>query len=120
MSIAMNEFTRRLAKLSSAEEFLQFFSLTYDQHVVDVARLHILKRFYQYLRQDYELTEHTDESTLYTRYRALLARAYDDFVRSTPAQEKVFKVFHSTQGQHSTALDSLLDTLPSRMARRGN
>ncbi|MGC3962839.1 MAG: nitrogenase stabilizing/protective protein NifW [Rhodocyclaceae bacterium] len=116
----MNEFTRRLAKLSSAEEFLQFFSLAYDQHVVNVARLHILKRFYQYLRQDTGLTDHTDESTLYARYRALLSRAYDDFLRSTPAQEKVFKVFQTAQGQHSATLDSLLDTLPSRTVRRGH
>ena len=48
----MNELTGELAKLSSAEEFLQFFAVPFDQKVVNVSRLHILKRFYQYLRRD--------------------------------------------------------------------
>jgi nitrogenase-stabilizing/protective protein len=42
-------------------------------------------------------------------------RAYEDFVRSTPAQEKVFKVFQDAEGGH-VGLDSLRSTLPSRKA----
>ncbi|GAA5171823.1 nitrogenase stabilizing/protective protein NifW [Viridibacterium curvum] len=109
----MNELTTRLAKLSSAEEFLDFFSLSYEQSVVNVSRLHILKRFYQYLRRDPELASLSDEATLYARYRSLLAQAYEDFVKSTPAQEKVFKVFQDTDGKQSVTLDSLRSTLPS-------
>lgn len=109
----MNELTTRLASLSSAEEFLDFFALSYEQSVVNVNRLHILKRFYQYLRRDSEIATMTEEATLYARYRSLLSQAYDDFVKSTPAQEKVFKVFQDTNGKQSVTLDSLRSTLPS-------
>jgi nitrogenase-stabilizing/protective protein len=109
----MNELTTRLAKLSSAEEFLDFFSLSYDQSVVNVNRLHILKRFYQYLRRDTELASMTDAAVLYTRYRNLLAQAYEDFVKSNAQTEKVFKVFQDTDGKQSVSLDSLRSTLPS-------
>jgi nitrogenase-stabilizing/protective protein len=108
----MDDLTKRLAQLSSAEDFLQFFALPYDQSVVNVNRLHILKRFYQYLRNEKGLAE-GDEGTVYARYRGLLSRAYEDFVTSTPAQEKVFKVFQEQDGQQRVSLDSLRATLPS-------
>ena len=41
----MDDLTQRLAKLSSAEDFLEFFTLPYEQAVVNVNRLHILNRF---------------------------------------------------------------------------
>ncbi len=108
----MNELTGELAKLSSAEEFLQFFAVPFDQKVVNVSRLHILKRFYQYLRRDADLSALTG-SELFGRYRGHLVAAYEDFVRSTPAQEKVFKVFQDTDGRQQVSLDSLRATLPS-------
>jgi len=108
----MDEFAQKLASLSSAEDFLNFFTVPYDQNVVNVSRLHILKRFYQYLRRDEEITSLTG-GALYARYRQLLVKSYDDFVTSTPAQEKVFKVFQDTDGKQSVSLDSLRATLPS-------
>ncbi|HEY9192612.1 MAG TPA: nitrogenase stabilizing/protective protein NifW [Methyloversatilis sp.] len=108
----MDDLTQRLAKLSSAEDFLEFFTLPYEQAVVNVNRLHILKRFYQYLRSEQGVAE-GDEGIVYARYRGLLARAYDDFVKSTPAREKVFKVFQEADGQQRVSLDSLRSTLPS-------
>ena len=47
----MNDLTTRLKALSSANEFLDFFGIAYDESVVNVNRLHILKRFYQYLHK---------------------------------------------------------------------
>ena len=87
----MNTLLQQLGQLSSAEEFLNFFSLEYDQAVVNVNRLHILKRFNQYLRQQKDVQEMADEP-LRALCKDLLIRAYEDFVKSTPAQEKVFKV----------------------------
>jgi len=84
----------------------------HEPAVVHVNRLHILKRFQQYLRTTPDL-EKLDETALRDNCRALLTRAYEDFVRSTPAQEKVFKVFQDMDGGH-VAIDSLRLTLPSR------
>ena len=111
----METFLTQLKALSSAEDFLHFFGVPFDPAVVNVSRLHILKRFFQYLRQQ-NTEQPTDEVQLFTTYRALLARAYADFVRSTPAQEKVFKVFQDTDGKQHVSLESLKQSAPSRMA----
>lgn len=109
----MENFLQQLKALSSAEEFLQYFGVPFDQHVVNVSRLHILKRFFQYIRQE-NLLAQTNELELYTLYRVQLVKAYSDFVTSTPAQEKVFKVFQDTNGRQHVTLDSLKASMPQR------
>ncbi len=111
MSQALEALYQSLSSLSAAEEFFQFFGVPYEQTVVHVNRLHILKRFQQYLRTTPGLAD-LDSGTLRSRCQELLARAYQDFVRSTPAQEKVFKVFQDMDGQQ-VGLDKLRATLPS-------
>jgi len=110
----MENFVQQLKALSSAEDFLQYFGVPFEQHVVNVSRLHILKRFFQYIRQENLLAQQTDELALYTQYREQLVKAYGDFVKSTPAQEKVFKVFQDTNGRQHVSLDSLKASLPQR------
>lgn len=112
----MDNLAQRLAGLSTAEDFLGFFGVAFEQSVVNVNRLHILKRFQQYLRREEGIGE-LDELNMYRRYRELLAEAYGDFVRSTPATEKVFKVFQDADGQHFS-LDNLRSTLPSAQKLR--
>lgn len=109
----METFLQQLKALSSAEDFLQYFGVPFDQAVVNVSRLHILKRFFQYIRQE-NLLAQTDEVGLYTMYRVQLVKAYSDFVKSTPAQEKVFKVFQDVDGRQHVTLDSLKASLPRR------
>jgi len=109
----MENFLQQLKALSSAEDFLRYFGVAFDQQVVNVSRLHILKRFFQYLRQE-NVNAQTDELGLYTLYREQLVKAYADFVTSTPAQEKVFKVFQDTDGKQHVTLDSLKASLPRR------
>jgi len=41
----MENFIQQVKALSSAEDFLQFFGVPFEQSVVNVSRLHILKRF---------------------------------------------------------------------------
>ncbi|PRX26169.1 electron transfer flavoprotein [Paraburkholderia sp. BL18I3N2] len=47
----MQEVIEQLRHLSSAEDFLRFFDIAFDEKVVNVRRLHILKRFFQYIEQ---------------------------------------------------------------------
>ena len=108
----MSDLRDSLSNFSSAEEFLDFFGVEYQPAVVHVNRLHILKRFNQYTQTNgvWKLDASVQESTC----RELLTRAYQDFVRSTPAQEKVFKVFQDADGQHQVSLDKLRASLPSQ------
>lgn len=108
-----DSFAAKLRQLSAAEDFLDFFGVAYEKRVVNVSRLHILKRFYQYIRQEPHLPEN-NEQALYQCYRNLLIRAYEDFVKSTPAQEKVFKVFQEAEGHQHVMLQNLKSTLPSQ------
>ena len=107
----MNTLIQKLTQFSAAEEFLDYFGISYEQSVVNVYRLHILKRFYQYLRQEKNLAT-LDEITMFKQYRTLLMRAYEDFVHSTAAKEKVFKVFQDADAKSFT-LDKLKSTLPT-------
>ena len=106
----MNTMIQKLTQFSAAEEFLEFFGISYEQSVINVYRLHILKRFYQYLRQ--ENLSALDEVNMFKQYRALLLRAYEDFVHSTAAKEKVFKVFQDADAKSFT-IDKLKSTLPT-------
>jgi nitrogenase-stabilizing/protective protein len=108
----MSNLLKHMTNFSAAEEFLDYFQVPYEQSVINVNRLHILKRFNQYLRQTPGTAEMDDE-TLRGVCKELLAKAYDDFVRSTPAQEKVFKVFQDTDGKQHVSVDSLRVSLPS-------
>jgi nitrogenase-stabilizing/protective protein len=111
----MNGLTQRLKALSSANEFLEFFGVAYDERVVHVNRLHILKRFYQYLHRADGLAG-LDEIEMFRRYRELLQQAYQDFTTSTAAKEKVFKVFQDAEGTQHVSLASLRQTLADKRA----
>lgn len=113
MDTSTGSFTERLKTLSSAEDFMQFFGVPYEEQVLHVNRLHILKRFFQYLRRD-DAPSPGDDVETFRRYRELLTRAYQDFVESTPAREKVFKVFQETEGTQHVGLASLRASLPGR------
>jgi nitrogenase-stabilizing/protective protein len=83
-----------MQELSAAEEFLEFFGVPFDAKVVEVARLHILQRFHDYIQaRKAEMPEDEDGQRAF--YRALLEQAYQDFLVSDAVSEKVFKVFRS-------------------------
>ena len=88
-----DDFSDDLADLESAEDFLDYFEVTYDPQVVHVNRLHILQRFHNYLEALAAAgVPGPDE------YRDCLTRAYQDFVRSDALTEKVFKVLQRASG----------------------
>jgi nitrogenase-stabilizing/protective protein len=99
-------FEEEMEELESAEDFLQYFELSYEPSVVHVNRLHILQRFNTYLTQA-ESSMPTDYEAKKIIYKNLLARAYQDFVESDALTEKVFKVFK--MGDESNNFVSLGD-----------
>lgn len=109
----MTDLIAQLKTLSSAEDFFHFFGVPFEERVVQVNRLHILKRFYQYLHRAEGLAG-ADDVALFRRYREFLSQAYQDFVVSTAQREKVFKVFQDTDGKQHVQLASLRDSLADR------
>jgi nitrogenase-stabilizing/protective protein len=75
---------------ASAEEIFALLSVGYDPKVLDVARLHILKRMNAYLAEaDLDgLAPGEVEVCL----KKALARAYQDLASSSPLEQRVFKV----------------------------
>lgn len=94
-----SELEMDMEDLVSAEDFLEYFSIDYDQAIVHVNRLHILQRFHDYLSQVESLPE--EETALRSLYTDLLKGAYQDFVTSDAQTEKVFKVFHMHEPQQT-------------------
>lgn len=93
----------------SAEEIFALLSVAYDPKVLNVTRLHILKRMGEYLVQ--EDLENTPDVAA-ARCKAVLERAYADFVASSPLQERVFKVLKEAgapQPPEFVPLDRLQD-----------
>lgn len=95
----MNALARDLERLESAEALFEYFDLTYDAHVLNVSRLHILKRFNQYLAHAGGI-EALDPAFARERCRAMLACAYQDLVGSSGIEQKLFRVFQRAQGEH--------------------
>lgn len=83
-----------LNQLSAAEDFFTFLDVPYDASVVRVARLHIMRRMGQYLKGSQMDCAFDGLSDLEVRSlcREHLNQAYQDFVKSTPIEERVFKV----------------------------
>lgn len=102
----MSTLRDQLARLSSAEDFLNLLEIPYDERVVQVKRLHILKRFHDYLKRSANV-DTLDDKELRVLYVALLTQAYNDFVTSDAVTEKVFKVFHQAMGVSHVTLDKI-------------
>ncbi|MEH2302305.1 MAG: nitrogenase-stabilizing/protective protein NifW [Nostoc sp.] len=81
-------------KLVDAEEFFQFFNMSYDLEVVNVNRLHILKKFSQYIKQIDDQSLDLSQEERLNQYSLALQKAYQVFIESTPHEQKLFKVFN--------------------------
>lgn len=99
----MSELHAELSRLSSAEEFLDYLGVEYDPRVVNVSRLHILKRFSQYLGGSSLWRELPDDEAR-AACRELLARAYREFEISCGVEQGLFKVFQQARGVHKVAV----------------
>ncbi|NGO53332.1 nitrogenase stabilizing/protective protein NifW [Allomesorhizobium camelthorni] len=88
--IDVTEILARLKRLSAAEEFFAVLGVSYDPKVLNVSRLHIMKRMGQYLAQ--EDFSGLPDPVIAARVRATLQRAYEEFAISSPLTHRVFKV----------------------------
>ncbi|HMV38227.1 nitrogenase-stabilizing/protective protein NifW [Plasticicumulans sp.] len=102
----MSTLSDRLQTLSAADEFFELFKIDVDPHVVHVNRLHILKRFHDYLKRS-PVQADLSEADEFAAYRERLVQAYLDFTVSDAVTEKVFKVFRQAQGQGFVGLDQI-------------
>ncbi|ATN37780.1 nitrogen fixation protein NifW (plasmid) [Rhizobium sp. ACO-34A] len=80
----------RLRGLSSAEDFFHALGVLYDARVLNVARLHILKRMGQYMVE--EDFDGLPDRVIAARARSTLERAYSDFEATSPLSQRIFKV----------------------------
>ncbi len=86
----MSDTLKTLHTLSSAEDFFTLLDVPYDPVKLNVVRMHIMKRMGQYLAS--EDFEGLDDATVKARCKETLERAYEDFQKSDPLKERVFKV----------------------------
>lgn len=105
--MSIEDFLDDMRDLCSAEDFLNYFGISFDDNVVHVNRLHILQRFHDYLAKATDPP--VEEALLRAHYKRLLLQAYRDFVSSDARTEKVFKVFHMHGPQETfVSLNSLI------------
>jgi nitrogenase-stabilizing/protective protein len=81
---------KQLNETSAAEDFFKLLDVAYDPKILNVARLHILRRMGQYLVAE-DFAGLADEEVA-ARCRGFLEQAYRDFVTSSPLDQRVFKV----------------------------
>ncbi|MDX8463204.1 nitrogenase stabilizing/protective protein NifW [Mesorhizobium humile] len=111
--IDVTDILARLKGLSAAEEFFAVLGVSYDPKVLNVSRLHIMKRVGQYLAEE-DLSDLPDQ-VVAARVRATLLRAYEDFTTSSPLKYRIFKVLKdydpnkpATPGRTFVPLESVL------------
>jgi len=85
----MHPYLDSLSHLSAAEQFFEALELPFDQGVLNVSRLHILKGFHDRLRK--VAFDGLDDAAARDRCRAALAESYDTFAAGKGS--KTFKVF---------------------------
>lgn len=80
-------------QITDAEAYFEFFGLAYDPQIVNINRLHILRKFSQLIADaDQSSAEQSEQQQLQT-YRQALQAAYSVFTISSSVEQKLFKVF---------------------------
>ncbi|MBK1726498.1 nitrogenase-stabilizing/protective protein NifW [Halorhodospira neutriphila] len=97
----LRDLHTELEELDSAEAFMEWFGVDYDPHTVSVYRLHILKRFHDYIQA--EAPPQEPEAAL-ARAAALLRQAHDDFVGSDARTQAALRVYQQPPGGGQAAI----------------
>ncbi|TIU15540.1 MAG: nitrogenase stabilizing/protective protein NifW, partial [Mesorhizobium sp.] len=91
--------------------------VSYDPKVMNVSRLHIMKRVGQYLAE--EDFSGLPNQVIAARVRAKLERAYEDFATSSPLTQRVFKVLRDHDPNICPAPSRAFVPLDSALKRFG-
>jgi nitrogenase-stabilizing/protective protein len=102
MSNTLAEFNQ----LVDAEQYFEFFGLPYDPQIVNVNRLHILRKFSNLMREKAPDLAGLSEADTLKQYRLAFQQAYEVFLSSNSLEQKLFKVFN--QKPHNVVLLSEL------------
>jgi nitrogenase-stabilizing/protective protein len=105
----LEEFNDELEELVCAEDFLDYFAIPYDERVVKVNRLHILQRFHNYLKVACMPDDVSGQKAIYIN---ALAQAYNDFVNSDAATEKVLRIYQRQNGTSFFDINKIGQTQP--------
>jgi len=81
-------------QLTDAEQYLEFFELPYDAAVVNINRLHILKKFSNSIKEIDANSPDLSEEDRLDQYCQALIDAYNLFLSSSGVEQKLFKVFN--------------------------
>ncbi|MBP2238961.1 nitrogenase-stabilizing/protective protein [Sinorhizobium kostiense] len=118
LSGGVTDIVARLKSLSAAEDFFETLGVSYEPQVLDVSRLHIMKRMGQYLAEE-DISDHSARASV-ARARDALERAYADFATSSPLSHRVFRVLEqrdpartAAPGQTFVPLKSVLKSFGS-------
>ncbi len=87
----LNEFY----KLTDIEDYFDFFGLEYDEHLIDVKRFHILRKFGELVAKAKTL-EGLSEEQLLNSYQFALIKIYKDFESGyNPSAAEVWGLFEN-------------------------
>ncbi len=100
----LEDFEDDLSELESAEDFLNYFGVPFEQSVVNVNRLHILQRFHNYLSGATMPETAIERKAIYLN---ALNQAYQDFVNSDARTEKVLRIYQKQSGTSFVPFDKI-------------
>ena len=105
------ELVAAVKAAGSAEEMFSLLDVAFDAKVLNVARLHILKRMGDHIAES-DLERLPPEAAV-AQLKDALARAYQEFVTSAPIEQRVFKVHQDAIAPPPTPAFVPIETLGS-------
>lgn len=89
---------KTLKDLYNAEDFFDYYHVPYHSEILNLSRMHILKTFQNLLQKEGYFDADSSDKEVWNIQRALLFRAYHEFVKPTPARQKFFPTFYERNG----------------------
>jgi nitrogenase-stabilizing/protective protein len=111
-----------LKRLSAAEELFTYLDVPYEAEVLNVSRLHILRKMGNLLRAapSADGADAADEEAVRATFKAHLEQAYAELCEKGPLEQRLFKV-HQDAVRPKTpkpapfvSLASLVATVPTK------